>query len=111
MNGRAELVLFIAQRASAAVLAPLVLAHLVTMIVVVQDGLSAAEILARTRGSWGWAAFYGLFVAAAAIHAPIGLRTVLGETFGWRGPAVDIALVVFALLLLMLGIGAVRALA
>ena len=44
-----------------------------------QKGLSATDILARTRGSIAWAVFYGLFVVAASVHAPIGLRTVLAE--------------------------------
>ena len=34
-----------------------------------RGGLSAAEILERTRGSVGWAAFYALFVLAVAVHA------------------------------------------
>ena len=38
----------------------------------IRDSLSAAEILGRTRGSIGWAAFYGLFVVAAALHGAIG---------------------------------------
>jgi fumarate reductase subunit C len=110
-GGRAEIFLFVAQRASAAVMAPLVIAHVATMIVAVRGGLTAAEILARTQSSWIWPAFYALFVIAAAIHAPIGLRTVLAESFGLRGRAVDMALAAFALLLLLLGFGAVGAIA
>ena len=59
--------LFLAQRLTALILAPLVLVHLVLILIAVEGGLSAAEILDRTRGSVGWAAFYGLFVLAAAI--------------------------------------------
>jgi len=51
--------------------------------------LSAAEILDRTRGSYGWFAFYSMFVAAVAVHAPIGLRTIASEMLGWRGAAPD----------------------
>ena len=65
--------------ASAAVLAVCVVVHLVTIIYAVQGGLTAAEILARTRGSLAWLAFYSVFVLAVTIHAPIGLRPVLGE--------------------------------
>src|ERR1700746_3715237 len=72
----AETRLWLAQRASAAVLALCVAVHLATMIIAVRGGLSAADILGRTRDSFGWAAFYGLFVLAVAIHAPIGLRTI-----------------------------------
>ena len=71
--------LFLAQRASALVLAPLVLIHLGLAIYAIHGGLTAAEILGRTQGSFGWSLFYGLFVVAASIHAPIGLRNVLRE--------------------------------
>ena len=92
MNPRGQVLLWIAQRASAAVLALCVVVHLVTMIYAVRHGLSAAEILGRTRGNYAWLVFYATFVAAAAIHAPIGVRTILGETLGWRGPATDLTL-------------------
>ncbi|MCP4388728.1 MAG: succinate dehydrogenase, partial [Gammaproteobacteria bacterium] len=45
-----ELRLYLAQRISAAIMAPLVLVHLGVMIYAIQGGLSADEILARTRG-------------------------------------------------------------
>ncbi len=77
--------LYALQRGSAVILAPLVVAHLVLILIASRDGLSAAEILARTQGSAGWAAFYGLFVVAAAIHGPIGLRNVSRETTPWDG--------------------------
>ncbi len=111
MNGRAALWLFVAQRLSAMVLAPLVLLHLATIIYAVQDGLSAAEILARTRGSLAWAAAYGLFVLAAAIHGAIGLHTIVGETTGRWGVGPAAVALVFGLAVLALGIRAVGALA
>ena len=46
--------LYILQRATAAIMAPLVLAHLVVIFYATSRGLSAAEILGRTRGSIGW---------------------------------------------------------
>ena len=49
-----ELRLYIAQRASAAIMAPLVLLHLGVIIYAIHGGLDAAEILARTRGSLFW---------------------------------------------------------
>lgn len=70
---------YLLQRASAAVLAPLVVIHLVVIIVAVRGGLSAEEILGRTQGSLAWGLFYATFVAAAALHAGIGLQTVLRE--------------------------------
>jgi fumarate reductase subunit C len=106
---RGETLLWIAQRASAAVLVLCVLVHLATMIYAVQGGLTAAEILGRTRGSLAWLAFYSLFVAAAAVHAPIGLRAVLAEWFGWRGRSRDAVLAVFAALLAAMGMRAVFA--
>jgi fumarate reductase subunit C len=91
------------------VLAVCVLVHLVTIIYAVRSGLSAGEILSRTRGNAGWAAFYTLFVAAVAVHAPIGLRAVLSETFDWRGRSLDIAVMATALTLAMWGFRAVYA--
>ena len=80
-------------------LALCVVVHLATIIYAVQGGLTAAEILGRTRGSAAWFAFYSLFVLAVTVHAPIGLRAVLGEWLGWRGPSRDLALLLFAALL------------
>jgi fumarate reductase subunit C len=100
MNARAQVWLWIAQRASAAVLAVCVLVHLVLMIYAVRGGLSAAEILGRTSGSVGWLVFYGVFVAAVAVHGPIGLRNILTETFGWRGAGLNLLVLVTGLALL-----------
>ena len=101
--------LFLLQRVSALVLAPLVLIHLGLIVYAVGDGLSAAEILGRTRGSLFWGTFYGLFVIAAAVHGPIGLRTVLAEWTPWRGRSLDLAMIAFGLALLVLGGRAVLA--
>lgn len=99
--------LWIAQRASAAVLAVCVAVHLATMIYAVQGGLTAAEILARTRGSFAWLAFYSVFVLAVTVHAPIGLRAVLSEWLGWRGRSRDVFLIALAMVLGGLGMRAV----
>jgi fumarate reductase subunit C len=96
-----------AQRASAAVLAVCVVVHLVTIVYAVQGGLSAAEILQRTRGNTAWFAFYSMFVLAVTVHAPIGLRTVCAEWLGWHGRSRDLALLVFAALLGWAGMRAV----
>jgi len=101
--------LWLAQRASAAVLALCVAVHLATMIFAVRGGLSATEILHRTRGSSGWAAFYAVFVLAVSIHAPIGLRTVAGEWLGWRGRSADVTCMVVGIGLLVLGALAIAA--
>ncbi len=89
-------------------LAVCVTVHLATIIYAVQGGLTGAEILARTRGNVAWAAFYAVFVFAVAVHAPIGLRTVLAEWLGWRGRARDFLLIAFAVLLAGMGLQAVR---
>lgn len=101
--------LFVAQRATAFVLALAVAVHLGTILYAVRGGLSAAEILARTHGNVGFALFYGVFVVAVAIHAPIGLRNILREWTSWRGRTLDLALALFAVLLLGLGLRAVFA--
>jgi fumarate reductase subunit C len=107
MNTRTEVKLWIAQRVSAAVLAVCVVVHLATIIYAVQGGLSAAEILARTRGNAAWFAFYSLFVLAVSVHAPIGLRAILIEWLRWRGRARDAALLLFAAALAWMGMSAV----
>ncbi len=109
MNRRSQVLLWGAQRASAAVLALCVVVHLVTVIYAVRNGLSAAEILGRTRGNYGWLAFYALFVAAVAIHAPIGLRTILSESTGWRNPVLDGLALAFGVALALWGWRAVFA--
>jgi fumarate reductase subunit C len=101
--------LFLAQRASAFVLAFAVAVHLATILYAVRGGLTAGEILARTHGNMAFLAFYSLFVLAVAVHAPIGLRNVLREWTPWRGRSLDIALALFAVLLLALGFRAVIA--
>ena len=102
-------VLFIAQRATAFVLAVAVAVHLATILYAVRGGLTAAEILTRTHGNIGFALFYGLFVVAVAIHASIGLRNVLREWTRWRGRSLDLALALFSIALLALGLRAVFA--
>jgi fumarate reductase subunit C len=109
VSARAETRLWLAQRASAAVLALCVVVHLVTLIYAVRGGLSAAEILGRTRGSPVWLGFYLLFVAAVTVHAPIGLRTVLREMTAWRGRSLDIGMLLFGVLLAALGLRAAMA--
>ncbi len=101
--------LFLLQRASAFVLAGAVAVHLATILYAVRGGLTAGEILARTHGNVAFFAFYGIFVIAVTVHAPIGLRNVLREWTPWRGRSLDLALAAFALLLLVLGLRAVFA--
>ncbi len=82
--------LYLAQRISAMIMAPLVFVHLGMIVYAIQGGLSAEEILGRTRGSVFWLLFYGLFVAAASLHGAIGLRVIVCETLRLRGMVLSI---------------------
>ena len=75
-----------------------------------RGGLTAGEILARTRGNGAFLAVYSLFVLAVTIHAPIGLRNVAREWLGLRGRVPDAGLALFAAALAGLGLRAVFAL-
>lgn len=101
--------LHLAQRGTAAILALAVVVHLGTILYAVRGGLSAGEILARTQGNRGFLVFYGVFVLAAAIHAPIGLRSVLREWAGWHGRSLDAAMIGLAALFVCLGLRAALA--
>ncbi len=79
------------------------------MVYAVRGGLSAAEILARTRGSSAWLAFYAVFVIAVSIHAPIGLRAVMSEWLRWRGRSLDAVLAVLGMAFLWIGLRAALA--
>ncbi len=85
------------------VLAVFVLVHLAVTIYAVRGGLTGAEILARTRGSLGWGAFYAIFVVACAVHVPIGLAKIAEE---WAGASARVAhafAAAFAIVLLLAG--------
>jgi fumarate reductase subunit C len=75
----------------------------------VRGGLTAAEVLGRTRGNGWFLAFYALFVVAVAVHAPIGVRNILREWTRYGGRTADLAACAFALLLMALGMRAVVA--
>ena len=104
-----QVLLWAAQRISAAVLALCVMVHLAVVIYAMHGGLTAAEILGRTRGNMGWFAFYAVFVVAVSIHAPIGLRVILLETLGWRGRTREWTVLAVGILLAFLGFRAVWA--
>jgi fumarate reductase subunit C len=104
-----ETSLFLLQRLSALVLAPLVLVHLGVILYAVRGGLSAAEILGRTQGSIAWAGFYGLFVVMAALHGALGLRNVIGEWTPLTPRTVDAIATATGMGLLALGVRAVYA--
>ena len=103
--------LFLLQRATALIMAPLVLVHLGVIVYAVRNGLSAGEILDRTRGSLGWGLFYGGLVATVATHGAIGLRGILIEWAGLRPRIANAVAWAAALALLLLGLRAVWAVA
>ena len=99
-----DLRLYMLQRLTALIMAPLVIGHIAVMIYAVQGGLTVGEILARTQGSVAWFLFYGGFVVAVSIHGAIGLRVISFEWFGLKGRALQLfSLAVFAFLF---GLGA-----
>ena len=101
--------LYVWQRLTAAIMAPLVLAHIVVIFYATRNGMTAADVLSRTRGSIVWASYYGLFVAAASIHAAIGVRNVLTEWSPLTDRRAGLFAIVFGLLLAALGARAVFA--
>ena len=107
---RFETRLWIAQRLSALVLAVCVVLHLVTIMLAVRGGLSAAEILGRLRGSTAWLVFYLVFVISVAIHAPLGLRAIVAEWLGWRGRFLNAGIFMAGTVVLALGLRAIAGL-
>jgi len=101
--------LYMLQRITALLMAPLVLGHLAVIIYAIQDGLSAAEILDRTQGSFLWFAFYGTFVVAVSIHGAIGLRAIVHEWGGLKGSSLDAFMWATGIALFALGARAVWA--
>ena len=101
--------LYLWQRATAALMVPLVLVHIAVIFYASRNGMTAADILSRTHGSAVWASYYGLFVAAASIHASIGVRNVLTEWSPLTDQRAGSFAVVFGLLLAALGARAVFA--
>ena len=92
------------QRISAMVLAACVLVHLAVMVYAVRGGLNAGDILGRTRGNWGFAAFYSVFVIACAVHVPVGVMNIAQEWWGlatrhalWLGRVFGLVLLAFGL--------------
>lgn len=104
-----DLRLYMLQRLTALIMAPLTLGHIAVMIYAVQGGLSTAEILGRTQGSVFWFLFYGSFVIAVSVHAAIGLRVIAHEMLGFRGISLSAFTWVTCILLLFMGARAVLA--
>ena len=101
--------LYILQRATAVLMVPLIVLHIAVIFYATRKGLSAADILSRTRGSIGWGLAYGLFVLAASVHAAIGLRAVAVEWARATSQAADAIMWGAGIGLLLLGFRAVAA--
>lgn len=102
-QSRLESRLWLIQRGSALALVPLLALHLAGMILAVRGGLSAAEILERTRDNTTLAAAYASAVVLASLHGALGLRNFLAEALGWRGKALNGSAALAALLLTLWG--------
>lgn len=101
--------LYLLQRLTAVIMLPLILGHLAIIFYATRKGISAAEILSRTKGNLYWAAYYSAFVIAASVHAAIGVRVVLQEWGRLRGRGLDFSMWALGLLLCMVGMRAVAA--
>jgi len=105
--------LYTLQRITAVLMVPLIAVHLIVIFYATRKGLSAADILLRTKGSLIWGVYYAAFVVAAAVHGAIGVRSVLRE-WGPRRLAhnvrgLDMVMWGFGVLLAGLGLRAVAA--
>lgn len=106
-NVRVETKLWVWQRLSAAVLAVCVIIHLIVIVYAVQDGLTAEEIITRVSGNFLWLGFYSVFVIAIAVHAPIGVRTILKEMTSISPRATHMIMATFSIVILAMGFRAV----
>jgi fumarate reductase subunit C len=97
------------QRITAMVMTVFVLVHVVAIVYAIHGGLSAAEVLGRTRGNMVWAMFYAAFVALVSVHASIGLRNILVEWTRAKESAASVLANSLGLLLLAMGLRAVWA--
>ena len=102
--------LYLVQRATALLMVPLILGHLAIIFYATRKGLTAGDILGRTRGSLGWGLYYVTFVVLASTHGAIGLRSIAMEWGGVRGRKLDLLMWGFGLALTGLGLRAVYAL-
>jgi fumarate reductase subunit C len=102
--------LYVWQRATAALMVPLVLVHIAVIFYATRQQMTAADILSRTHGSVVWASYYGLFIAAVSIHASIGVRNILTEWSPLDDRAAGWCAVFLGIVLALLGFHAVVAL-
>lgn len=101
--------LSILQRVTALILLPMIIVHVAVVFYATRNGLTAVEILARTRGSLIWGVYYGTFVLAASIHGAIGVRNVLVEWSPAPARLASAGSAAIGALLMVLGFRAVAA--
>lgn len=101
--------LYLLQRATALAMVPLIVGHIAIIFYATRKGLTAGDILGRTRGSVGWGLYYTAFVLLASIHGAIGVRTIAAEWAGMRGRRLELAMWAVGLVLAALGLRAVFA--
>lgn len=101
--------LYLLQRVTALLMVPLIVGHLIIIFYATRQGLTAADILGRTRGSVGWGLYYVAFVLAASTHGAIGVRAIAKEWGRLRGRSLDLLMWGFGLVLAGLGLRAVYA--
>ena len=101
--------LYLVQRATAMLMVPLIVGHLVIIFYATAQGVTAADILGRTQGSLGWGLYYGVFVMLAAAHGAIGVRTIAAEWARLEGAALEIVMWGFGVVLAAIGLRAVVA--
>ncbi len=97
------------QRLSAMLMTVFVFTHLALILYAMQGGLTAAEILQRTRGNALWGLFYGVFVVLVSLHGALGLRAILLEWMRLGPAACARAALAIGAVLLVLGLRAVWA--
>ncbi|MDE0308295.1 MAG: hypothetical protein OXI60_00480 [Acidiferrobacterales bacterium] len=104
-----DLLVFVTQRVTGALLALFVLVHLITIIYAVQGDLSVAEIVSRVRGNVAWIIFYGVFIVTVVVHAMIGLRNILIEMSSLNRRTIDLTVITYAAVTLLLGTETIKA--
>lgn len=101
--------LYLLQRATALLMVPLIIGHLAIIFYATRKGLTASDILGRTKGSIGWGIYYSVFVLLASVHGAIGVRSIGLEWVGIRGRRLELLMWAFGVVLAGLGLRAVYA--
>ena len=104
-----DLFVFVIQRVTGALLALLLIIHLITIMYAVQGEISVSEIIGRVRGNIAWIIFYGVFIVTVVVHATIGLRNILTEMTSLNRRLIDLTVTLYAAFTLVLGAEAIKA--